>query len=61
MPNLKKSVTILLTLLVLSAALGGCGKRAAHVDAPGDAEQDDFPFVYPDPDTDPHPPGTHHP
>ncbi len=43
----------LLALLVLG--LAACGKKPGHLDPPPDVTEDNFPLIYPDPDTDPKP------
>lgn len=39
----------------LVLALGACGKKANHVNAPPGVDDDRFPLTYPDPATDPQP------
>ena len=58
MPNFSSRVTLLLAALALGLALGACGKRGSAVyppDSPTGGDGDRFPFVYPDPATDPAP------
>lgn len=49
--NLKPIVLLLLCALSLTA----CGKKPGHVDPPPDVKKDEFPYTYPDPDSDPKP------
>jgi hypothetical protein len=42
-------------LLVVGFGLSGCGKKPNHVDPPLSVEDDTFPRIYPDLDTDPKP------
>ena len=49
-------VAALLLLFLLGGTLAACGKKAAHVDAPDDVQDDTFPHQkYPDIKTDPAP------
>jgi len=50
----EKGFLLAVVLLVLLAAVSGCGKRPGSVDAPSGASGA-FPQVYPDPSTDPKP------
>jgi hypothetical protein len=43
-----------LAVLMLGCALAACGKKAGHLNAPGEGD-DHFPMTYPDPATDPKP------
>ena len=56
-----KFVLTLFLLVALGVALSACGKRAAHVDPPDSVEDDKYPFVYPNPATDPAPQGNPQP
>jgi len=41
--------------IILALSLSACGKKAGHLDAPPDVEEDHFPRIYPDTTTDPKP------
>lgn len=57
MVHSKRIILVLLAGLAFCGALAACGKKAAHVDPPQGVDDDRFPFVYPDPATDPTPQG----
>ena len=41
--------------MLLAAGLFACGKKPSQLDPPSGVENDTFPYVYPDPATDPKP------
>ena len=50
--SLTKTIFLLFGVLAL-ASLGACGKKANHVFPPDDLAEDNYPYIYPDPATDP--------
>ena len=53
MAKFPTKITCLLLGALALGSLGGCGKKGSHVYAPDDLEDDNYPFIYPDPATDP--------
>lgn len=53
MPNFAGRVIILLLGFSLCLTLGACGKRGTYIYPPSEDKEDEYPYTYPDPATDP--------
>ena len=55
MKTLKRTLAILVAMIIPFAMLGACGVKPESVESPAGAEHDTFPNTYPDVSTDPAP------